>query len=144
MKNLTLFVILLAVCQVGYTQTKNLQQAHKLFANQAYAEAIEAYTTEAENESLDTLATRNLADAYYYTQNAAKATETYADLWELNSEQDKAVLYRYADAAKRSSDYEKANELLSSYTSEEVNVLKDMEAHDETVEQFFFPEITSF
>ncbi|MAW94700.1 MULTISPECIES: OmpA family protein [unclassified Leeuwenhoekiella] len=141
MKNLTLFVILLAVCQVGYTQTKNLQQAHKLFANQAYAEAIEAYTTEAENESLDTLATRNLADAYYYTQNAAKATETYADLWELNSEQDKAVLYRYADAAKRSSDYEKANELLSSYTSEEVNVLKDMEAHDETVEQFFFPEI---
>ncbi|WP_442845982.1 OmpA family protein [Leeuwenhoekiella sp. H156] len=141
MKNITLFVILLAACRLGYSQSKDLKMAHKLYANKAYTEAIEAYTAEAEQTPLDTLATKNLAESYYYTQNAAKAVETYARLWELKPDQDKAVIFRYADAAKRSKDYAKANELLTSYTGEEVNILQGIEDLDEEVEQFFFPEI---
>ncbi len=141
MKNFTLFVILLAICKVGYSQNKKLQQAHKLFANQAYTEAIEAYTKESESLNLDAQAMRNLADAYYYTQNADKAAETYAALWELNPVQDKDILFRYADAAKRTKDYEKANELLTTYTGEEINILKAIEDIDLQAEQFFFPEI---
>ena len=63
MKNYTLLFILLAVCQVGLSQSKTLEKANKLFASQAYAEAIEAYTAE---DELDADATLNLADAYYY------------------------------------------------------------------------------
>ncbi len=141
MRNLTLFILFLAVCKLGYSQSKELKKAHKLFANKAYTEAIDAYNDVAEVESLDSKATRNLAEAYYFTLNAEKAVETYAKLWALDPSQSDANLFRYADAAKRSSNYDKANELLTEYTGQEVNILQNMEDLDEKAEQFFFPEI---
>ncbi|HCQ75370.1 MAG TPA: hypothetical protein DIV44_01050, partial [Leeuwenhoekiella sp.] len=63
MKNYKLLIILLAVCQVGFTQNKSIEKANKLFASQAYAEAIALYSAE---DQLDSDAALNLADALYY------------------------------------------------------------------------------
>ena len=81
MKNYTLLFILLAICQVGFAQNKTLEKANKLFASQAYAEAITAYENELE---LDADASLNLADAYYFTGDATQAVEAYDLAWELN------------------------------------------------------------
>ena len=140
MKKFTLYFILLVLFQFGgYSQNKNLQKAHKLFANQAYAEAIKAYAEAAEIESLDSLSARNLADSYYYIQDADNAVNAYAYLWKLKPNQDKAITYRYADASKRAKNYDKANELLTEYSGDEVDVLKTMEANDLNTDQYFFP-----
>ena len=138
MKNYTLLFILLAVCQVGLSQSKTLEKANKLFASQAYAEAIEAYTAE---DELDADATLNLADAYYYIADAEKAVQYYDQAWELNEGRSPEAHFRYADALKRNKDYDRANAILTNYTGTNVDILKAMEANDLEVSQFFMPQV---
>ena len=138
MKNYTLLFILLAVCQVGLSQSKTLEKANKLFASQAYAEAIEAYTAE---DELDADATLNLADAYYYIADAEKAVQYYDQAWELNEGRSPEAHFRYADALKRNKDYDRANAILTNYTGTNVDILKAMEANDLEVSQFFMPKV---
>jgi len=138
MKNYTLLYILLAVCQVGFAQNKTLEKANKLFANQAYAEAITAYENEAE---LDADAALNLADAYYFTGDATEAVKAYDTAWEMNEGRAPEAHFRYADALKRNKDYDRANEILTNYTGTNIDILKTMEAHDMEVSQYFIPEV---
>ncbi|WP_028374908.1 OmpA family protein [Leeuwenhoekiella sp. MAR_2009_132] len=138
MKTYTILCILLIVFQVGFSQSKTLKEANKLFANQAYAEAIQAYETE---ETLDSTATLKLADAYYYTADAQNASATYEKAWMLNPNQSLSTYFRYADAAKRNKDYDKANELLSTYTGEAISILETTEANDLKLPQYFMPTV---
>ena len=138
MKNYTLLFILLAVCQVGFAQNKTLEKANKLFADQAYTEAITAYENESE---LDADAALNLADAYYFTGDATQAVEAYKTAWDLNEGRSPEAHFRYADALKRNKNYDRANEILTNYTGTNIDILKTMEEHDMEVSQFFLPKV---
>ncbi|RXG30437.1 OmpA family protein [Leeuwenhoekiella palythoae] len=138
MKNYTLLIILLAVCQVGFTQNQSIEKANKLFASQAYAEAIALYSAA---DQLDSDAALNLADALYYNANAEEAVKAYAKAWELNPGRSMDAHFRYADALKRSNAYDKANEILTTYSGTSIDILKAMEKNDMEVSQFFMPEV---
>lgn len=134
MRTYTLFFILLTVFQAGFSQSKSLKEANKLFANQAYVEAIAAYEDE---ETLDSTALLNLANAYYYTADAENATAAFAKAWSSNPNQSLSTYFKYADAAKRTNNYDKANELLSIYTGETISILQDAEATGKDLPQYF-------
>ena len=130
--------MLLVIFQVGYSQSKSLKTADKFFNNQAYAQAIQAYEAE---DMLDSTATLNLADAYYFTSDSQNAAATYAKALELNPNQNKDVYFRYADAAKRNKDYATANQLLTSVTGSDVDVLNTIEKMDIEIPQYFIPTV---
>lgn len=138
MKTNYILLITLMSCQLGFAQSKNLKQAHKLFAKKAFPEAIAAYEQE---EEMTEKALQNLADSYYYTDTPQKATAIYAQLFEEYEDQDDVYYLRYADAAKSIADYTTANTLLSTYSDKNIRILEDMQAIEMGVPQRFEPTV---
>ncbi len=124
--------------QIVFSQNPSLKQANRLFAEKAYYDAIEAYELQPEQTQKSL---QNIADSYYYVGNAKKAAETYAKVFNLFENIDDSYTLRYADAAKASGDYDKANELLSEYSGNDIHILEAIEASDKTVPYTYSPEL---
>lgn len=119
-----LVCVMLFVMQGIIAQEATYKKGSQEFASKNFPEAITIFEKQSDRtqELLE-----KLADSYYYTQNYAKASTTYKELFD-KFNPDAAFKLRYANAAKSLEEYELANELLSDYTGEEVDILTSIQA----------------
>ncbi len=100
-----------------------VKQANKLFERKAYVKAAEMY------EQLGTTkeVLQNLGDSYFYNFQMLNAVRAYGQLFFMHKDSLKPeVFFRYANALKGTSDFEKGDAIMSEYLGFEQNTPKFM------------------
>ncbi len=100
-----------------------VKQANKLFDKKAYVKAAEMY------EQLGTTkeVLQNLGDCYYYNFQMLNAVRAYGQLFFMHKDSLKPeVFFRYANALKGTSDFDKGDAIMGEYLGYEQNTLKFM------------------
>lgn len=112
---ISLLSILMLSASSLNAQTKETQQADKLFKRFEYVAAAEEYLKIAEKGKADAYVFKQLADSYFNMFNAAEASKWYARAVE--SEQDAETYYRYAQMLKAQGKYEDANKQMQQFAA---------------------------
>lgn len=112
---ISLLSILMLSASSLNAQTKETQQADKLFKRFEYVAAAEEYLKIAEKGKADAYVFKQLADSYFNMFNAAEASKWYARAVE--SEQDAETYYRYAQMLKAQGKYEEANKQMQQFAA---------------------------
>jgi peptidoglycan-associated lipoprotein len=100
-----------------------VKQANKLFERKAYVKAAEMY--EQLGTSKDVL--QNLGDSYFYNFQMLNAVRAYGQLFFMHKDSLKPEVYfRYANALKGTSDFDKGDAIMSEYLGYEQNTPKFM------------------
>lgn len=110
----TIYIVLffLGASLSGFSQSKSVKKADKLFAQKAYVEAAQIYQRAKPSQHV----LQNLGDSYYYNGEMKNATLAYGNLFATYKDSLKQDSYfRYAQALKAIDDYQKADELMSSF-----------------------------
>lgn len=111
MKRLLLLLTILFSVQFSFGQTPEVKLANEYFARAFYSEVIPMYEKVAKSDnSLEV--TRNLADAYYYTNDLENAGKWYKIMIKKNSKYITDEYYfRYIHTLKASGNYAEADSL---------------------------------
>ncbi|NMH24134.1 OmpA family protein [Flavobacterium solisilvae] len=100
-----------------------VKQANKLFERKAYVKAAEMY----EQLGTDKEVLQNLGDSYFYNFQMLNAVRAYGQLFFMYKDSLKPeVFFRYANALKGTSDFEKGDAIMSEYLGFEQNTPKFM------------------
>ncbi|QSS97529.1 OmpA family protein [Psychroflexus sp. ALD_RP9] len=117
MKLKFLYIILLLFQFSGFSQKSKLEEANKMFDSYAFIDAQKIYLEVAnagfESENLF----KKLGDSYYFNNDLENAEKWYSKLFNLNKEQDKSYLFRYAQSLKSQQKYAIADSLILKYES---------------------------
>ncbi|WP_035657431.1 OmpA family protein [Flavobacterium seoulense] len=107
--------VIIIVLTLQFTQAQDLKRAKNLFERTYYSEAIPVYEDIIENNrSFEVV--RNLADAYYYTNDYANAQRQYRFLISRFPEAATAEYhFRYSQTLKAFGNYEEANKVMRDY-----------------------------
>lgn len=122
--------------QLSNAQNTDLQRANRLFDKTFYTEAIPLYESIIqENHSI--LVIKNLADAYYYTNDYSKAQNYYRILlknW--NKDFEEEYYFRFSQTLKATGDYEESNTVIRDYlvSSNNPKALVDFERENKILE----------
>jgi len=110
-----LVVIALFSITLCNAQDKNLERANKYFARTYYTQAIPLYEKFLKNNQ-NIQAIKNLADAYYLTNNMHKAAKNYKYLLKVYRKYvDKSYYLKYANSLKAIKKHKEANDVLIRY-----------------------------
>ncbi len=99
---------------VSFGQSKQSENADKLFDSYQYVEAIESYLKLVDKDNADPHVYKQLADSYYNIFNVEEASKWYAKAVE--SQQDAETYYRYAQVLKSQGKYELANKQMDKFS----------------------------
>ena len=117
--------IILVLCFVQFSnaQTPDLKRANRFFDKTFYTEAIPLYESIIEdNQSFIVL--KNLADAYYYTNDYGKAQRLYANLVSrFKKDISEDYYFKYAQTLKVAGKYKEAYTVLHDYYVGTANVV---------------------
>ena len=106
---------------LGFSQSRSVKKADKLFAQKAYVEAAAIYQRSKPSQHV----LQNLGDSYYYNGEMQNATLAYGNLFATYKDSLKQESYfRYAQALKAIDDYKKADELMSGFLKHAVDTDK--------------------
>jgi peptidoglycan-associated lipoprotein len=124
MKKCLYILFILASFTNLFAQKKaTIKQANKLFEQKSYVKAAEMY--EQLNPSKEIL--QNLGDCYYYNFQMLNAVRAYGSLFFTYKDSLKPEVYfRYANALKGTSDFDKGDAIMTEYLGYEQNTPKFM------------------
>jgi outer membrane protein OmpA-like peptidoglycan-associated protein len=121
MKRFLPIIILVFSIQFSQAQEQDLARAKKFFDRTYYSEAIPLYENVVSNDtSLEVI--RNLADAYYYTNDLKNAQKYYAFLIKNYAEGlPEDYYFKYSQTLKASGNYTAANKLYRDFLAKKSN-----------------------
>jgi peptidoglycan-associated lipoprotein len=121
-----LHYILFVFCSITtlFAQKKvSVKEANALFASKSYVKAAEAYEQLPQSKEI----LQNLGDSYYYNFQMTNAARAYGQLFFTHKDSvKKEVFFRYANALKGTSDFDKGDAIMSEYLGFEQNTPKFM------------------
>ena len=138
MKKIITLLFTLLIAFLTHAQSKDLVRANSYFNRTFYAQAIPLYEKFLKDEqSLD--ANKNLADAYYYSNQMGKASKNYKYLIKVYRKYiDKSYYLKYANTLKALNKYKEANNVLiryyKQYDADNLATLKKDIAYLENIE----------
>ena len=122
-KHVYIFFVFCSFTTLFAQKKYTVKQANELFAKKEYIKAAEAF--EQLGQSKEVL--QNLGDCYFYNFQMNNAVKAYKQLFDNNKVNiDKEVLFRYANALKGISDFQKGDSIMSQYLGYEQNTPKFM------------------
>lgn len=129
MKNITvLYLSILCLTTLSnYAQKAKVSNADKKYDKYAYVDAIKTYERVAEKGHKEPKMFENLGNAYYFNSEYAKAAKWYEQLFDLTTNVDPEIYYRYAQCLRSIGQNEKANEMLKMYNKKSDNSTKGEE-----------------
>ena len=112
--NLKYIVLLFALftASFSYAQVDRLEEADKMFEGYAFIDAQKIYLEVAQSGYKSENLFRKLGDSYYFNNDQEKALEWYEKLYQLNSNQPKEYLFRYAQSLKSAKAYDKSDRIM--------------------------------
>ena len=120
------YYILFVFCSITtlFAQKKvSVKEANALFERKAYVKAAEAYEQIPQSKQV----LQNLGDCYYYNFQMTNAVRAYGQLFFTYKDSvKKEVFFRYANALKGTSDFDKGDALMSEYLGYEQSTPKFM------------------
>jgi outer membrane protein OmpA-like peptidoglycan-associated protein/tetratricopeptide (TPR) repeat protein len=129
MKNITVLClsILCFTTLSNYAQKAKVSNADKKYDKYAYVDAIKTYERVAEKGHKEPKMFENLGNAYYFNSEYAKAAKWYEQLFDLTTNVDPEIYYRYAQCLRSIGQNEKATEMLKMYNKKSDNSTKGEE-----------------
>ncbi|WP_335964929.1 OmpA family protein [Galbibacter sp. PAP.153] len=117
------FLILIILVHVNLFGQKNTWKADQLYADYHFEEAAELYKKSIANtNSMEDATIEKLANCYFNVCDYQNAYKWYDELYHLNHKKMKeSTFIKYAQSAKASRDYEKANKLINDFYADDYN-----------------------
>lgn len=109
------YFILIAAFFVGsatYSQVDKLKEADKMFEGYAFIDAQKIYLEVAKSGYESENLFKKLGDSYYFNNDQESALEWYEKLYQLNPNQPKEYLFRYAQSLKSVKEYDKSDQIM--------------------------------
>lgn len=121
MKKGFLYIVLCCISFTVFAQKPSEKKADELYSNRSYIEAAKMYETLKPNRKI----LQNLADCYYYNSQMMFAEKPYAQLFLTYKDSVKPEVYfRYANALKGISEYDRADKIMGEYLGYAVDTKK--------------------
>ena len=112
MKNLYITLSFMLAATAALAQTKDTEEADKLYARYEYVDAAAKYL---KVDKKDAYVNKQLAESYYNMFNSKEAVQWYAKATE--TPQDAETYYKYAQMLKAEGRYEEANAQMAKFAS---------------------------
>jgi outer membrane protein OmpA-like peptidoglycan-associated protein/tetratricopeptide (TPR) repeat protein len=129
MKNIT--VLYLTICCFtslsNFAQKAKVSNADKKYDKYAYVDAIKTYERIAEKGYKEPKMYEKLGNAYFFNSELDKAAKWYGQLFDLTTNVDPEIYYRYAYCLRSIGQNEKATEMLKLYNEKSDNSSKGEE-----------------
>lgn len=107
-----LLLLVLLFSSISNAQEDKLKEADKMFEGYAFIDAQKIYLEVAESGYKSENLFKKLGDSYYFNNDQEKALKWYKKLYELNSDQSKEYLFRYAQALKSAKAYAESDKIM--------------------------------
>ncbi|NEV93597.1 OmpA family protein [Psychroflexus sp. YR1-1] len=111
------YLLAILISCMGHAQVEKLKAADEMFEGFAFVDAqkiyLEVARTGYESENLF----KKLGDSYYFNNDLEKAFEWYDKLYELNPDQSKDYLFKYAQSLKSVKQYEQADQIMLAFNA---------------------------
>jgi len=107
-----IFIVIILITSLGYSQKDKLKEADKMFESYAFIDAQKIYLEVASNGYESENLFKKLGDSYYFNSDLEKAFEWYQKLYDINQSLPKEYLFRYAQSLKSIKLYEKSDEIM--------------------------------